>query len=569
MKYMKKNNKSAKISPKNLNKLNNTTTINNDIKGFIILSNYLPESLNALLTKVPETKEVTIEEDTVKMFPLYYTAINNKTIAFKILLNHGADIYRTLKINNKTTTTFDYLLNNDKFEMLECMFQNISTYKADYLQIASFVELNKTKNVIKIIDQYWHKIIFTDTKYQKLSFDDCLKFGTETDELIQNINKINSLLEGNSQANKKDIELLYNTVEELYSLKKLDFMNHGRCKEKTIFEKAINRDKCDLLTIILKAINAVGLDEDISLPTLIIATYFEIPNLLNCFVKKYPTEEQNLYICAQEEDNKNAIEYFKKREELRKIISQNKNQSPLTSFSMKEEKIERNQEKNKPKTNGLVKTNTFEEIYELLHPKEGNNTNLTAAQLCQEKDVRIEEYKIFASKKEKLLKSDIVEEEIHYWNIDNNTQYSSKDMICHEYAGKKWYFFTDFKLNKQEELAFKGDFVTRAKGQNGIKLLNNKSIIEIKTSAEERIYTDHCYENPKGAILVIFDKCGNHKKVASEAKEGKLEKVDVTDLVESKTRPSEEHHNSSSSSEEGNSDERPEFMGDNFLPEEN
>jgi hypothetical protein len=423
--------------------------------------------------------------------------------------------------------------------------------------------------------------------------------------------KINDCL--NTQLSKELEKKLYENTKFLTQAKEM----HRVINEKTnICHAFIKQQKFVHLEITLKAMNNIGLEKTVSFLFILFMKGNE--ELLefcanNFLIKNFPKDlnGQNLlhYACKmsnikivkiliergvniefKDKEGKTAFDYAYNKDIVQLLTSKMKNKElaqkqfkeKLIEIEIREKKkeeirkeLEKQEEKNrlakeeKEKTNGLKKTNKFEEIYELLHPKEGNNTNLTAAQLCQEKDVRIEEYKIFASKKEKLLKSDIVEEEIHYWNIDNNTQYSSKDMICHEYAGKKWYFFTDFKLNKQEELAFNGEFVSREKGQNGIKLLNNKSIIEIKTSAEERIYTDHYYENPKGAILVIFDKSGNHKKVASEAKEGKLEKVEVTDLAPIKTPPSEENHNNSSSSEESNCFEDTGFIGDNSFLDEN
>ena len=57
----------------------------------------------------------------------------------------------------------------------------------------------------------------------------------------------------------------------------------------------------------------------------------------------------------------------------------------------------------------------------------------------------------------------------------------------------------------------------RTKGSNGIKIIGN--LAELKIDADLRLYTKIKYVNDHSASIIIFDKCGNHKKVRKELNE--------------------------------------------------
>jgi len=115
------------------------------------------------------------------------------------------------------------------------------------------------------------------------------------------------------------------------------------------------------------------------------------------------------------------------------------------------------------------------------------------------------------------------QEKSESWVLSSNTVIESNQPQVYYVNGNTWATIDqttirqlDFAYRVAFENAITKGFV-RTKGSNGIKIIGN--LAELKIDADLRLYTKIKYVNDHSASIIIFDKCGNHKKVRKELNE--------------------------------------------------
>jgi hypothetical protein len=104
---------------------------------------------------------------------------------------------------------------------------------------------------------------------------------------------------------------------------------------------------------------------------------------------------------------------------------------------------------------------------------------------------------------------------------------------------------SNHQLLKNFEKALSKGFVSKEYGNRGIKIMSNK-LAELKTSGDDRLYTDCIYKNSQGKYLINFNKHGNHDKVIKILNSlDSLKIIEIDETSYSPTLPKESEYSTS------------------------
>ena len=113
------------------------------------------------------------------------------------------------------------------------------------------------------------------------------------------------------------------------------------------------------------------------------------------------------------------------------------------------------------------------------------------------------------------------------WQV-KGVSVSSNQTTVVKFIGLTYHTYIDPKFESTESSdsfrsSLEKGFVTRARGQNGIKAF--RSVFEVKNNSDLRLYTNKVYVNSQKQSLLFFDRMGNHEAVKNFAAENKRETV--------------------------------------------
>jgi hypothetical protein len=114
--------------------------------------------------------------------------------------------------------------------------------------------------------------------------------------------------------------------------------------------------------------------------------------------------------------------------------------------------------------------------------------------------------------------------DIFGWYTDNNrvnVKYAEAKQIGKYGNGGLYVYIDPSFTSPQWKDAFDKGLAERAKGQNGIKVLNN--LIELKINADARLYTTKLHKNDQGDYIAILDNEARHKEIRRKNNKIKLE----------------------------------------------
>jgi hypothetical protein len=114
--------------------------------------------------------------------------------------------------------------------------------------------------------------------------------------------------------------------------------------------------------------------------------------------------------------------------------------------------------------------------------------------------------------------------DIFGWYTDSrvNVKYTEAKQIKQLKNGGWLYAYIHPSLtNPQWENALDKGLAARAKGQNGIKVL--ESVIELKINDDARLYTTKLHKNDRGDYIAILDTLGGHKEISRKANKSEFE----------------------------------------------
>ena len=109
------------------------------------------------------------------------------------------------------------------------------------------------------------------------------------------------------------------------------------------------------------------------------------------------------------------------------------------------------------------------------------------------------------------------------WYTDNNRislKYVEAKQIGKYGNGGLYVYMDPSFMNSQWKDAFDKGLAERAKGQNGIKVLDN--LIELKINADARLYTTKLHKNDQGDYIAILDNEARHKEIHRKNNKNKL-----------------------------------------------
>jgi len=105
-----------------------------------------------------------------------------------------------------------------------------------------------------------------------------------------------------------------------------------------------------------------------------------------------------------------------------------------------------------------------------------------------------------------------------------NIKYTEAKQITQFQGGWLYAYIAPSLTNPQWENALDKGLATRAKGQNGIKVLD--SVIELKINDGQRLYATTLHKNDQGDYIAILNgECG-HKEIKRKANRGRFEVMD-------------------------------------------
>lgn len=126
--------------------------------------------------------------------------------------------------------------------------------------------------------------------------------------------------------------------------------------------------------------------------------------------------------------------------------------------------------------------------------------------------------------------------DIFGWYADNdriNVKYAEAKQIG-KYGNGRLYVYIDPSFpSPQWKDAFDKGLAERAKGQNGIKVLDN--LIELKINADARLYTSKLHKNDQGDYIAILGNEARHNEIRRKNNKTKL-KIKDCYSVASKTK---------------------------------